>query len=216
MIGKIWNATLAVNISNTNQIHKQNTNKQGDNTQEENNTNGNEIIFNTQCDALIKNLEDLKKRALYRKFFISNITDEYVNQNITFGQFKRVLEKYETLLKETPTEEQSITTILQTIRKAMNSNVERQIAMKVFVEYLKQRYTNNTTINNTGTNTMSSFADVSLSNSFAPHIEQAYKLCLVHGRKTRDGNPEDPNQPRIFEPTSYITIAETIKVLVNM
>ncbi|MBS9784337.1 hypothetical protein KGV55_03225, partial [Candidatus Gracilibacteria bacterium] len=154
------------------------------------------------------------KRALYRKFFISNTTDEYVNQDITFGQFKRVLEKYETLLKQTPTKDQSITTLLQTIRQAMNSKVERQIAMKVFVEYLKKRYANNTTLNNT--NTTSSFSDVSTTNSFAPHIEQAYKLCLVHGRKTRDGNPENPNQPRVFEPTSYITIAETIKVLVNM
>ncbi len=169
-------------------------------------------IFDSQCESLVKNLEDLKTRALYRKFFISNTSDEYVNQDITFGQFKRVLEKYETLLKETPTGEQSVTSILSTIRKGMNSKVEREIAMKVFVEYLKKRYTKIETEKTEN----SSFADVSANSSFAPHIEQAYKLCLVHGRKTRDGQPEDGSGVRVFEPTSYITIAETIKVLVNM
>ncbi len=99
----------------------------------------------------------------------------------------------------------------------MNSKVERQVAAKVFVEYLRKRFLNNITISQLKDKPaqMNRFADVNPQSDFAPHIEKAYELCLLHGRKTWDGQPEN-QEVRVFEPTSYITIAETIKVLVNM
>ncbi len=197
VIKKVWDTTTLINAVNTNK-----------------DKDAKKKILEWQCSALIENIEDLKTRALYKKFFISNTSDAYVNQHITFGQFTKVLKKYESLLKDTSADEQNITSILSHIRKALKSKVEREVAIKIFVEYLNKKYTVSPALK--AKRNQQSFADVDPNSSYAPYIQEAYNLCLVHGRKTRNGNPINPNEPRVFEPTSYITIAETIKVLVNM
>lgn len=59
------------------------------------------------------------------------------------------------------------------------------------------------------------FSDLNNSMSLAKYAESAYENCLLHGRKTRDGQPIG-GKPRVFEPNSPITVAETAKVLYNM
>lgn len=58
------------------------------------------------------------------------------------------------------------------------------------------------------------FADVDTKHSLAAYIQTAYDNCLLHGRKTVDGNPI--TEPRVYEPNSAITLAETAKVLYNI
>lgn len=64
-------------------------------------------------------------------------------------------------------------------------------------------------------NLKSIFADVGENMPLEDYIQAAYDHCLLHGRKTIDGHPID-GKPRVFEPYSPITIAETAKVLYNM
>ncbi len=197
VLQEVWNTTLAINTSSE--------------------VKG--TIFNTQCSSLIKNLDDMKMKALYYKFGINNSSDEFVRQSISFGQFSRVLNKYERLLKKLPAKDKNINSILSTIELNAKNKVERRIAAKVFIEYLKGRYGSEifTQMQGQGRKKSRSFADVNYKgDKFAPNIQNAYNLCLLHGRKTRDGMPEDGSNVRVFEPTSYITIAETVKVLVNM
>lgn len=49
----------------------------------------------------------------------------------------------------------------------------------------------------------------------APYIQYAYNQCLLHGRNTIDGEPIG-GKPRVFEPNSSMTLAETAKVLYNI
>lgn len=62
---------------------------------------------------------------------------------------------------------------------------------------------------------ISTFSDVDEKNTLGAYIQYSYDNCLLHGRKTRDGQPI-AGQPRVFEPFDGITIAETAKVLYNM
>ena len=62
---------------------------------------------------------------------------------------------------------------------------------------------------------ISSFEDVTQDMSLAPYIQYAYNQCLLHGRHTIDGEPM-LGKPRLFEPYSYMSLAETAKVLYNI
>ena len=62
---------------------------------------------------------------------------------------------------------------------------------------------------------ITSFADVPQQMPLAPYIQYAYNQCLLHGRHTIDGEPM-PGKPRLFEPYSYMSLAETAKVLYNI
>ena len=62
---------------------------------------------------------------------------------------------------------------------------------------------------------ISSFEDVKQDTPLAPYIQYAYNQCLLHGRHTIDGEPMT-GKPRLFEPYSYMSLAETAKVLYNI
>lgn len=62
---------------------------------------------------------------------------------------------------------------------------------------------------------ISSFEDVKQDMSLAPYIQYTYNQCLLHGRHTIDGEPIG-GKPRVFEPYSYMSLAETAKVLYNI
>lgn len=86
-----------------------------------------------------------------------------------------------------------------------NDELSRAEAAKIFIRAA-----------NLGTSTFTGiFSDVAESLTLSEYIESAYNNCLLHGRKTLNGQPMN-GKPRVFEPYSSITIAETAKVLYNM
>ena len=62
--------------------------------------------------------------------------------------------------------------------------------------------------------TITTFSDVSSGNSLAGYIQTAFDNCILHGRKTMNG--ETTIATHVFEPADGITLAETIKVLYNI
>lgn len=60
------------------------------------------------------------------------------------------------------------------------------------------------------------FSDVEKNHSLAVHIQTAFDNCLLNGRKTMGGETLLANGVRVYEPESYITLAETAKVLYNI
>ena len=62
---------------------------------------------------------------------------------------------------------------------------------------------------------ISSFEDVQQDMPLARYVQYTYNQCLLHGRHTIDGEPM-PGKPRLFEPYSYMSLAETAKVLYNI
>ncbi len=152
---------------------------------------------------------------MYYKTFIQNDSSSYVNHKITWGQFKRILQKYESLLKNT----QSISDAINLIEKHMNEEVEREIATKILIGSLEERNKNNIKFPTLPTApNINAFDDVSPFSIYAPYIQQSYNLCIFHGRHTKNGLPVnqktgqvDPNAPRLFESEDGITIAEVIK-----
>jgi S-layer homology domain len=62
--------------------------------------------------------------------------------------------------------------------------------------------------------TIDAFSDVSVSSSLAPYVQTAFDNCILHGRRTVNG--ESTLATRIFEPADGITLAETTKVLYNI
>ena len=62
---------------------------------------------------------------------------------------------------------------------------------------------------------ITSFADIKYDMPLARYVQYAYNQCLLHGRHTIDGEPL-PGKPRLFEPYSYMSLAETAKVLYNI
>ena len=62
---------------------------------------------------------------------------------------------------------------------------------------------------------ISSFEDVKQDTPLARYVQYVYNKCLLHGRNTIDGEPIG-GKPRLFEPYSYISLAETAKVLYNI
>jgi hypothetical protein len=59
-----------------------------------------------------------------------------------------------------------------------------------------------------------SFADVGANSSLALYIQTAFDNCILHGRKTVDGDSTVGS--RVFEPADGMTLAEAIKVLYNV
>lgn len=87
-----------------------------------------------------------------------------------------------------------------------NDTITRAEAAKIFIRAAGASIDNRSII----------FSDVNIhTDTLAPYIQSAYDHCLLHGRKTYNGQPIN-NAPRVFEPQSAITIAETAKVLYNM
>lgn len=86
-----------------------------------------------------------------------------------------------------------------------NDTISRSEAAKIFI-----RAANLSTQAFTGI-----FSDVSSNLTLSEYIESAYHNCLLHGRRTLNGNPIG-GKPRVFEPHSPMSIAETAKVLYNM
>lgn len=176
--------------------------------------------FQPRCEALITDIDDMKAKSLYYTTFVANSDPSYVNKDIRWGQFKRTLEKYESMLKDTT----SISEALEQIRKNMNEPVEREIALKIFMSSIRKGFSSADYFPILPKpKEITTFADVNPLVSQAPYIQQAYNLCLIHGRHTKNGVPInqttgklDPQAPRLFEPRSNITIAETVKVIVNM
>jgi S-layer homology domain len=64
--------------------------------------------------------------------------------------------------------------------------------------------------------TISTFSDVSERSTLGKYIQTAYDSCILHGRRTLDGETTLASQRRIFEPYDGITVAETAKVLYNI
>ncbi|PID83836.1 hypothetical protein CSB09_04160, partial [Candidatus Gracilibacteria bacterium] len=216
VLTKVWETSLALTATNNLK-----------------DPNARQTLYDAYCPAFITDIDELKTRAIYYDSFISNSEDDYTNQHITFGQFKRVLQKYEGLLTHIPVQEQSIQSILQSIQRNLNQTIERETATKILVQSLQRRYSHVrpfavlATDKDNSIDVIDTFTDITQQNPYAPYIQKAYNLCLVHGRHTRGGDPvlqetegttniKDPSGKRFFEPKRNITIAETIKILVNM
>jgi hypothetical protein len=60
------------------------------------------------------------------------------------------------------------------------------------------------------------FSDVGQDLSLSKYIQTAYDSCILHGRRTLDGESVLSSQKRVFEPFDGITYAETAKVLYNI
>lgn len=86
-----------------------------------------------------------------------------------------------------------------------NEILTRSEAAKIFIRAASLEVTEKTSI----------FSDVNASLPLKNYIQESYDQCLLHGRKTLDGEPMN-GAPRVFEPNSPITVAETGKVLYNM
>lgn len=178
--------------------------------------------FAKKCDGELKNLTDPRLIAYYDDLNVINRTN--LNRNITRAEFLKLVINSANidLSNEVVTTAYSDVTADHTLAKYIsyatrtglvsgdngkfrpNDTISRAEAAKIFVNSAGLTLSINVT----------TFADVDTNNSLARHIQTAYDNCLLHGRGTLDGNPINP--PRIYEPNSPITLAETAKVLYNI
>lgn len=177
--------------------------------------------FKKQCSGEVKNLTDTRITAYYDVLNVVNRTN--LGRSLTRAEFlKLVLNsanvnvsgEADPTYSDVPANHTLKQYIAYATRIGMvsgqnnlfrpNDMISRSEAVKIIVNAAGLPLSTN----------IVTFADVNTSNSLATYIQTAYDNCIVHGRKTLDGNPINP--PRVFEPTSAITLAETAKILYNI
>lgn len=177
--------------------------------------------FSKKCTQIIQNLTDVRLTAYYDILNVTNRNN--LNRELTRAEFLKLVlnsanidvsNEGNTTYSDVSADHTLAKYIAYATRTGLvsghngkfrpNDTISRAEAAKIFVN--AANLTLSTEIN--------TFSDVDANNSLAKYIQTAYDNCLLHGRKTLDGNPINP--PRVYEPNSPITLAETAKVLYNI
>lgn len=84
--------------------------------------------------------------------------------------------------------------------------ITRAEAAKIFIKGTKVKLSK----------TVNAFTDMPATNSLAVYVQTAYDVCVLHGRRTVNGQTTTNSGLRYFEPNDGITLSETAKVLFNL
>lgn len=179
--------------------------------------------FTKKCEQAVKDLTDSRLVAYYDVLNVVNRTN--LNRSITRAEFlKLVLNSAKVDVTKEANPNYSDVDASHTLKNYIayatrigmvsgqngkfrpDDTITRAEAAKIFVNAAGIGLSTN----------ISTFSDVSATNSLATYIQTAYDNCLLNGRKTQGGQTTLADGVRVYEPTSGITLAETAKVLYNI
>ncbi|MBS9784278.1 S-layer homology domain-containing protein [Candidatus Gracilibacteria bacterium] len=177
--------------------------------------------FTAHCKNEVKNLTDARLTSYYDTLKVINKSN--TERRLTRAEFlKLVINSAGVDVSKEKNPSYSDVSVSHTLKKYIayatrngivhgqngkfrpNDTISRAEAAKIFVRGAAIGLSSD----------VKTFKDVSKSNSLAKYIQTAYDNCILHGRRTWNGN--STVGARVFEPSDGITLAETVKVLYNI
>lgn len=179
--------------------------------------------FLPHCGGEVKNLTDSRLTQYYKEINVINTTNG--NRRLTRAEFLKLainaagidvskeVDPVYSDVKPTHTLKKYIAYATRNgIVSGQNGafrpddGITRAEAAKVFVKGTKLGLSQK----------IDAFADVSPKNTLAVYIQTAFDSCILHGRRTINGQTTAASGLRYFEPNDGITLSESAKVLFNL